>query len=126
MTKKNKFKIRDLSVHKIWFLSSTIDDQSWREELIRDDRRAEYLLRKLRKMIIMEIIVKLIIVTWAFVWTAMSLITWITRESIWITIFSTLMTIGFWFIVAKSAGSIEVIHVEIKDVKRELRVNGKK
>ena len=74
-------------------------------------------------MIIMEIIVKLIIVTWAFVWTATSLIAWITRESIWITIFSTLMTIGFWFIVAKSAGSIEVIHVEIKDVKRELRVN---
>lgn len=126
MTKKNKFKIRDLSVHKIWFLSSTVDDQSWREELKRDDRRAEYLLKKLRKMIILEIIVKLITITWAFVWTATSLIAWLTRESIWMIIFTTLVATGFWFIVAKSAGSIEVIHVEIKDVKRELRVNGKK
>lgn len=102
----------------VQFLSSGIFGQQAEEILAAKNEDAGFNIYNLKKMKLNEIIVKTISVTWAIIWSATSLCCLFSEEYKLLMPVTALPAIGFWFILARSAGSVGVINREIKALKK--------
>lgn len=126
MTVKKEKETKDRPHRQMLFLSNAIEDQSWREELTKEDKKADFIIWKLKRMKITEIVVKFMAFTWAFIWTGFSLGFLLFKGNWLMMMLTALPAIGFWVILARSAGSVEAINMEIRELKKEMLVKSKK
>ena len=104
---------------EVQFLSSGGFGPQAEEFISAKNKDTGFAICSLRKMKINEIIVKTISVTWALIWSATSLFCLFSEEYKLLMPVTALPAAGFWFILARSAGSVGVINTEIRELKKK-------
>ena len=104
----------------ILFLYKAVDDMTWSVDVLRKPDRGKYILRRLRMRQITEIVVKFMAFTWAMIWSMMSIICFLTTGVSWMSLLTAVPALAFWVILTKSIGSVTIISMEIKELKKEL------
>lgn len=125
-TKEGKKEKGESIKDDILFLYKTIDDMTWSVDILRKPDRGKYILRRLRMRQIIEIVVKFLAFTWAMLWSMMSIICFLTTGVSWVSLLTAVPALAFWVILTKSIGSVTVISMEIKELKKELLAREKK
>ena len=110
----------------ILFLYKAVDDMTWSVDVLRKPDRGKYILRRLRMRQITEIVVKFMAFTWDMIWTMMSIICFLTTGVSWMSLLTAVPALAFWVILTKSIGSVTIISMEIKELKKELLAREKK
>ncbi len=110
----------------ILFLYKAVDDMTWSVDVLRKPDRGKYILRRLRMRQITEIVVKFMAFTWAMIWSMMSIICFLTTGVSWMSLLTAVPALAFWVILTKSIGSVTIISMEIKELKKELLAREKK
>ena len=110
----------------ILFLYKAVDDMTWSVDVLRKPDRGKYILRRLRMRQITEIVVKIMAFTWAMIWSMMSIICFLTTGVSWMSLLTAVPALAFWVILTKSIGSVTIISMEIKELKKELLAREKK
>ncbi len=104
----------------ILFLYKTVDDMTWSVDLLRKPDRGKYILRRLRMRQITEIVIKFMSFTWAMLWSMMSITSFLMTGVTWVSLLTAVPALAFWVILTKSIGSVTIISMEIKELKKEL------
>ena len=104
---------------EVQFLSSGVFGPQAEEFISAKNKDTGFAICSLRKMKINEIIVKTISVTWALIWSATSLFCLFSEEYKLLMPVTALPAAGYWFILARSAGSVGVINTEIRELKKK-------
>lgn len=110
----------------ILFLYKAVDDMTWSVDVLRKPDRGKHILRRLRMRQITEIVVKFMAFTWAMIWSMMSIICFLTTGVSWMSLLTAVPALAFWVILTKSIGSVTIISMEIKELKKELLAREKK
>lgn len=76
-------------------------------------------LRQLWIMMITEIVVKFVAYSWAVIWSMTSILCLFTDKYKLIAFLAVFPAVGFWVILARAAGSIGAIGLEIKKLKKK-------
>lgn len=104
----------------ILFLYKTVDDMTWSVDLLRKPDRGKYILRRLRMRQITEIVIKFMAFIWAMLWSMMSITCFLMTGVTWVSLLTAVPALAFWVILTKSIGSVTIISMEIKELKKEL------
>lgn len=105
----------------ILFLSGEFDEEAWKSQIKAEDKKAERMLWKLRRIRITEIIVKILAFMWAVIWSVTSMICLFSKGNGLLMLLTALPAVAFWIVIFRSAGSVGVIGMHIRKLKKEMR-----
>lgn len=103
------------------YINDMINEQRIQDEISKKGEEAKKGLWNLRKMKITEIIVKIMSFLWAIIWSITSYICFFSDGHKLLAVCSALLAIGFWVIIMRSAGSVTVLSMEIKAMKKRIK-----
>lgn len=105
----------------ILFLSGEFDEEAWKEQVRAENKQAGRLLWRLRRIRITEIIVKILAFIWAVIWSVTSMLCLFSEGHELMMLLTALPAAAFWIVIFRSAGSVGVIGMQIRELKKEMR-----
>ncbi len=104
-------------------LSYDLDDYKWKieAEISKREKKVDFAIWKLKRMKIMEIVVKSVAFMWAILWSIICIRCLLSADYKIFALFTAIPAIGFWVLLARAAGSIGLIDTEIEELRKAVQ-----